>query len=317
MASLDQISTTTQKAYIPVVVDNFFSSNPTFVFLVRKGKKLEGGATIVQPVVLNQNSTATSYSGADVLPVAFDEEITGAEFNWSQYAVSISITGLDDARNSGPYAVVNLVKSKIQIAEASLRQQVGADLQGDGTGNGGKNITGLAAAVDDGTNVGTYGNISRTTFTKWKANYSANGGVGRALTMALLNAQYENASKDNTRPNLILATHTCYTKYMSLLQPNVRYGDTKLADMGFPNLFFQGRPFVVDEQIQTTPTEIMWMLNTNFMDLYIHIKRNFFFVPFQTLANQDAVVAKILLMLQLVCSSPRMNTQIRDLNGSL
>ena len=194
---------------------------------------------------------------------------------------------------------------------------MGADLQGDGTGSGGKALLGLLAAVDDAGLVPTYGNISRNTYTNWRANVAANGGVGRALSLGLMNNTFELASKDNTRPNLGLTTHAVYTKYMSMLQPNVRYGDTKLANMGFSNLFFQDRPLVVDENVQTAPTSRLWFLNTNYFELYAHSQRNFRFVPFQQLPDKDAIVAKILWAGQLVCSSPRLQARLDDIDTTL
>jgi hypothetical protein len=315
--SLDQISAMTNKCFIPVLIDNILSSNPLFILLSRRSVKLDGGATIVLPIAVNTNPTAQSYAGADEFKLAFTEESQGAEFNWSQYAVLIALTGLDDLRNNGVRAVVNLIKAKVELAEASLRQVMGGDLQGDGTGNFGKALLGLKAMVDDGTNVGTYGTVSRTAYPTWKANYSANSGVGRALTMSLLNTNFENASKDNVRPNVILSTHGLYTKYLSLLQPGMRYHETALGDSGFRNLRYQGRPFVVDEQIQTSPLHLMWMLNTNFIDLYVHRERVFRLVPFMQLPLMDAIAAKILWAGQVVGGSPRMQAQVRDLDPTL
>lgn len=315
--ALDQISAVTQSVYIPVMVDNILKSNPTFVYLARKTRKLDGGATIRQPVALSKNSTVTSYSGADPLTLIFDEEGSAAEFNWSQYGVLIPITGLDDLRNSGGRAILNLIRMKLEMAEASLRESMGTDLQSDGTGNGNKNIIGLAAAIDDGTNVSTYGNISRTLFTNWKAQYNANGAVGRAFTTKLMNSAFESASKDNDRPNLIITTHNIYQVYMNLVQPNQRTMDSSMWDLGFPNLMYHGRPVVVDEQVQISPVHKMWFLNTKYIDMYVAKERNFRFIPFQQLPQQDVAVAKILWAGQVVCSQPRLQCQLTDLDSTL
>lgn len=314
--SLSQLDAITQRAYIPLLQDNVYGSNPLFVFLMRKGKKLRGGSSIVQPVTLTKNSTAMSYQGVEVLNTAYQEEDSGAEFNWAQYAATVQISGLDEARNDGEQAVINIVSSKVQNAGAALRDKLGTDLQLDGTGNNGKNIIGLAAAIDDSTNVATYGNISRTTYTNWRAQYSANGGVGRALTLNLMQTSYGNASIDNNRPNLFVTTQDVYNKYNSLLQPNLRYSDSRLADMGFPNLFYHGRPFVVDGKV-TTSNDLIWGINLNTLDLYFHQKRFFKWVPFQTREDRDAIVGKILVMCQLVCKEPRLNFQCRDIDPTL
>ena len=312
--ALGELSAITEKLFIPRLVDNVLNSNILLVFLARKATKLDGGTSIAQPVILAVNNSAASFSGADLMATDTNTNFDGAEFNWAQYYVTISINGLDAIKNSGRAAVVNLLKSRIQLAEASLRQTMGNHLQLDGTGSGGKDLLGLAAAVDDGTNVGTYGGLSRTTYTNWKSQYSANGGVARALTLALMDTVFGNCTKDNDRPNLIVTSHLAYNAYMSILQPYYRNtGDASLASSGFSNVLYQGRPVVVDEQVPTSANHKMWFLNTRYLELYVHADTNFKFVPFIQLARQDQAIAKVLWAGQLVCSSPRMQGQLRDL----
>ena len=315
--SYDVISSITNNVFIPVLADNVFKSNPLFILLHRKMKKLTGGGKIIQPINLKKSVTAKSYSGADLLDIQFEQLIQSAEFDWCQYAETLVFTGLDDLRNSGPAGVINLIRANVEICEMSMRDKMGADVYGDGTGNNGKNILGLAAAVDDGTNVGTYGTISRTLFTNWKGNYSANAGVGRALTLPLMNSIFELAVIDNSRPDQILTTHGMFVRYLNLLQPNTRYMNTDIYNMGSPTLNYQDRPIVVDDQITSTPLHYMWMLNMRWMQLYVHAERNFRFVNFQQLPQQDAAVGKVLWAGQLVCASPRLQTQARDFDPTL
>ena len=317
MATLTEIDALTRRYFIPVLVDNAFNSNVLLMYLARKAKKADGGTELVLPVILQTPGLAVSYTGADVLPLQFVNTNYAAEFPWANYAELIPITGEDDYKNQGDSAVINLIQAKIQESDLDLRQTIGSDLQLTGTGNNSKAIIGLGAAVDDGTNVVTYGNISRTTFPNWKANYSANSGVGRALTLSLMNTQMENASKDNDKPNLIITTHGLHAKFISLQQPNIRYENADLANMGFKNVAYQGRLVVVDENVQTSPVHKMWLLNTNYMDLWTQRSRFFRYVPFQQLPTQDAAVAKILVTLQLVCTSPRLQVQITDLDPTL
>lgn len=315
--AFDQISAVTQQAFIPRLVDNVFNSNPLFARMYRRITLADGGTQIVLPILLNQTSTVDSYSGADEFAVTPSDEVNAAAFDWCQYYATIQLTGLDDLKNSGDMAVINLVKTKIVVAEKSLRDRMGHDLYADGTGNGGKNLLGLAAAIDDGTNVASYGGISRTTYPQWGAVYSANGGVGRALTLSLMQTQFSRASKDNERPNLLLGTHGIYNKYMSLLQPGQRFMDGETASAGFQNLLYQGRPLVVDEQISTSPNHTLWMLNDKYFEFFVHRDRNFRFIPFQMLVKQDMVVAKVLFAGQLMCSSPRLQVQVRDIDPTL
>ncbi|HYE78119.1 MAG TPA: phage major capsid protein, partial [bacterium] len=136
--ALDALSSVTQRHIIPLVVDQVLRSNPTLALMFQHTQFLDGGTIISQPIVVAKNTTPSSYLGAETLATSYDDEITSLEFNWAQYYATITFTGLDDARNNGEDAIANLLKIKSQIAEYSLRETMGTDLQGDGTGNGGK-----------------------------------------------------------------------------------------------------------------------------------------------------------------------------------
>jgi len=60
------------------------------------------------------------------------------------------MSGLEMLQNSSKEAIIDLLDGRMQVSEARLLNRIGSDIYGDGTGNGGKNITGLAAAVPDG-----------------------------------------------------------------------------------------------------------------------------------------------------------------------
>ena len=57
------------------------------------------------------------------------------------------MSGLEMLQNSGKEAIIDLMESRIAIAEGQLPNRIDYDLYQDGTGNSSKNITGLAAAV--------------------------------------------------------------------------------------------------------------------------------------------------------------------------
>lgn len=312
--SLDTLSSVTYREILPYVVDQVLLSNPTLALMFQNTVFLDGGTHISQPIVVNKNSTPASYSGADPLNMSFDDELTSFEFNWAQYYATIAYTGLDDLRNGGENAVANLLKIRSQIAEYSLRETMGTDLQGDGTGNNSKAMTGLAAAIDDSTNVATYGNVSRTTVTAVRSQYSANGGVARALTVPLLLTNYQNCSKDNDRPTHHITTPGMFAKYVGLLTPTIRTGDDATANMGHPNVLFMQRPVIADDQVTSTPRHFWWMINMRHWTFYVHRARNFMFVPFARVTGQDVALAHILFAGQPICDKPASQGQIRDLS---
>jgi hypothetical protein len=73
-------------------------------------------------------------------------------------------------------------------------------LYGDGTGNGGKNLDGLGAAVAVSPTSGTYGGINRATWTFWQ-NQITTGATSSAVSNAASNiALRSNNSSDMVFP---------------------------------------------------------------------------------------------------------------------
>ena len=67
--------------------------------------------------------------------------------------------------NEGENQLMDVYDSYIDAAERALEDAMDAALYGDGTANGGKQITGLATAIPIVTNTGVYGGIDRATAT--------------------------------------------------------------------------------------------------------------------------------------------------------
>ena len=73
----------------------------------------------------------------------------------------------------GEAQMINLLSAKANQAEMSLRDRMSVDSFGDGTGNGGKNLTGLAALVST---TATVGALAPGTHTWWVASVDTSAG---------------------------------------------------------------------------------------------------------------------------------------------
>ena len=107
----------------------------------------------MQPVYLSEVTTLGSYFGFDTFITTQETKTQRAAFNPSQLYASVQISGIQRALNSGDAAVIDLIASELDIIAEGLRQELGDELYGDGTGNSSKDLLGLIAAVDDSTNV--------------------------------------------------------------------------------------------------------------------------------------------------------------------
>ena len=303
-SDFDAILSTTLKNYVPKLADNVFTARPLFYALTNGQtiRRINGGAKIVVPIIYGTNSTAGSYSGADTIATTAQEGITAAEYDWKQYAATVTISGIEEAKNNGEAAIIDLLEGKIMQAEETIIQNMNTMFWSNGAGNGGKDMLGLNALVGTG-NDGPGSSLAGIDATAsdnswWRSTLTNQGG---ALTLAAMSTMYNTVSVGNDQPTIIISDQDEYEKYESLLQPNLRYTSAEVADAGFQNLLFKGAPCTYDAGSDVAGK--MFFLNTKYLRLVAHSETWFQPTPFVRPTNQDARYAQILCYGELTCSN--------------
>jgi hypothetical protein len=298
---------TTLQNYQPTLVDNIFKDLVLLNHMNQGGRVVmeEGGTQIVEPVLYEENTTAASYADYDNILLTPQEGITAAIYNWKQIAASIAISGIEEAKNRGTEAIIKLLNAKIMQAEMSIKKLVNDQLlsSNDGTTNPLEfnGIGGFAGSLNT-----EIGGIDAATETWWNPTIPA--GIQNA-TLSLVNMAnvYNNASKGNDTPDIIITTEPLFSKYESLLTPNVRYQDVAKANAGFQNLMFKQTPVVYDLAMpgNQSSNASMYFLNTKYLKLTGMNGHWFTSTPFQqgTVAQKDARYAIVLAYGQLTCSN--------------
>ena len=294
--NFDALLSTTLANYRDQLTDNVFSDRVLTNHLMSKGRirMINGGTKIVEPLIYGQNTTVASYSGYDTIALTAQSGITAAEYEWKQYAASIAISGIEEAKNNGEQEIINLLEAKIMQAEESMREGFNTMFFADGTGNSGKDWNGLGNIVETGNSVG--GINSATAGNEYWRSYEEN--TSTALTLAQMATAYNTVSVGNDHPDMILTTRTLFEKYESLLQPQLRYTDTKTADAGFQNLLFKAAPVVYDT---AAPAGTMFFINSKYLSLVGHSGKWFQQTEFVRPENLDARYALIMCYGNLTC----------------
>ena len=296
----DQISGITEKKFIKKMADNIFDSNPLLKRLKEKSyEKLDGGTSIMVP--LNYATTTASgwYTGADSLSTSDNENITAAEYQWRQIYANISITRLDELKNSGDSAKLSLVKSKVQIAEKTIMDTMGTALYNDGTTLNA--LVGLKAIVGTAS---TVGGIAQSTNSWWAGQVDSST---TTFSIAALQTQFNACSVDSDSPTVIMATRANYNRYYAALQPQQRFMDSETAKGGFSSLMFNGAPFIADSHC---PASHIFILNEKYLHLFVHQDEDMRFEPFQKPINQNVKVAKVFWMGALGSSNNRLHGKL-------
>jgi len=295
----NQILSTTLKNYVPKLADNVFTARPLFYALTNGQtiRRISGGATIVVPIIYGTNSTAASYSGDDTILTTAQTGISAAEYDWKQYAATVTITGIEEAKNNGEAQIIDLLEGKIMQTEETIIENMNTMFWGDGTGNSNKDWIGLDLIVTKPNTA--LGGIDPTAAGNswWASTESDENG---ALDLTSMSSVYNTISVGNDQPTILIGTQAVYEAYEALLQTNLRYTDAKVADAGFQNLLFKGAPVTYDSAC--TAGELMF-LNTKYLRLVAHTETWFQPTPFVRPTNQDARYAQILCYGQLTCSN--------------
>jgi hypothetical protein len=322
--NFDAIISTTLKNYRPTLNDNLTNHQALTFQLNKKGYVREdrGGTTIVEPLLYGRNTTVKSYDGYDIIDTSPQEGITSAEFNWKQIAGSVTISGREEFINSGSKTqVISLLRAKMTQLEMSMQIEMNAQLQGDGTGNAGKDLTGLQLAIEDGNAWSTYGGIDSNAYAYWRNQWIGNNGGGTitfgttstyGVLIRIMTTMYNSCMRGTIRPTLIVTDqqiYEIYEQFMQFTSPNYQIPvDREMADAGFMNLAFKGVPMVFDQDnpgfaFGASNNHEMRFLNADFLRLVIGSGKNMVTTDFQRPENQDARVAQTLWYGNLTCAN--------------
>lgn len=307
----DGLLATTLQKYMPTLEDNVFKAKP-LLFAIREAgriKDADGGSKLVVPLMYAQAPNVGSYADDDVFATAANTGITAAEFDWKQMYGLFHYTGIEQAKNSGRQAVINLIEARMQQLEMSISDELNEQLFKDGNGNTQKDFTGVSAIVSaSDPQWGDYGNIDRTADTWWQATTKTASTVN-TLALADMANVYNSASEGRDHPGIIITTQTGFEDYEALLTGQIRYEDTKMGDGGFQSLMYKNAPVVFDDDadadngVVTEANAPMWFLNLNYITLWKLAGVWFKVSEAQTPVNADVHYQSILLYGQLTASN--------------
>jgi hypothetical protein len=288
----DIVATTLEKRS-KKIADNVSKNNALLMRLKQRGKikTFSGGRLIYEEMSFSSNGNAGYYSGYDVLPTAAQDVITAAQYDIKQAACPVVISGLEMLQNAGSEQMIDLLASRIDVAESTMQNLIAGGLYADGTGSGGKEVTGLNAAVPLDPTTGTYGGINRATWTFWRSQLK--NSANTTTLAADMNTLWASLVRGMERPDLIIMDSVVWQAYVAILQAQQRFASADSAGMGFPSLKFMDADVVLDGGIGGyCPTGTAFFLNTKYIQYRPHAQRNF--VPLSPnkrySINQDAEV---------------------------
>jgi hypothetical protein len=272
------------------ILDAVLKTNALYNRLSQKGRirPVDGGLSITENIEYAENPNFNWYSGYDQLPLSPSDVISTAEWDWKQCACPVVISGREQLQNSGTNKVFDLLEAKLRNAETTMKNGLNVALLADGTGSGGKVLTGLDAALPQDNTVGTYGGINRALWPFWRHKVRDTATPITATNiLGEFGALWVDTVRGGDRADLIMAGSTIWAALEAAVMPLVRFTADETARVGFPSIRYKDSDVVVETGMVATDA---FFLNTDYISLRPHRNRNM--VPLDPKrrwsVNQDA-----------------------------
>jgi hypothetical protein len=315
-----ELSYVTRRAFIPKMVVQIYNTSPLFAALLANAQTASGGVSSVTVPVQGQsfvNSQWSDYSGSFNQPIAQQGAFVG-EFNLKSLITPIPFLGMEGAVQLD-HAVIPLIEARMNDSTNNMADAASQALYNNYTVA--NQFIGLPGAIDDGTNLVTYGNINRTSNPWWQSKRYAAGSVNPTRILAL---QYIAGVNKNgaEMPTMGLMGFGTWSKLAQdfigsesyQMQPGMGFdSDADRPRSAFRALDVAGVPIYADPYC---PEGLLYLINTNYMNLYVHDQASFAFSGFESLLSnyQLGYIGIVLTLAELVLTKPRSCGIITGLN---
>jgi len=318
--SYDALLTTTARNYMPRLRNNISKSNKLLAWLQDRDRMRgeDGGERVQVPLLYGLNNTADVYSGYGLLRVEPQDGITSAFYNWTQLAVSVTISRREERQNSGQHKLLSLLQSKMMQAERSLEELLNNCIVSGRISSGASSANGafvarvgsmdsgataplpLSALIDSNpTRSRTdIGNINPSTYSWWGNQFFESVATTYAGLKTEMTDIYTRCQKGaGGSPDLLISDRLFWTTYFNALQSQERYlrtddrtvnvlgGSQALAYFDAALVWDEVVPDVttnadVVDAIGTMSTSTLYYINSECMEWIYDTETNFINTPF-------------------------------------
>jgi hypothetical protein len=316
-----ELTYVTRRAFIPKLVVQLYNSTPLLAALIANSQQASGGvSSVTVPVQGAQfvNAQWSDYSGSFAQP-SVQQGAYNAEFNLKLMITPVPFLGMEGAVQQDA-AIIPLIEARMNDATNVMMDAMATSLYNNTTNT--QQFIGLPGAIDDGTNLVTYGNINRNTYTWWKSKVYNAGNVNptRQNILQYISGTVKNGAEVPSFGVCGFGTWTLLAQdfvgqEQYTITPGSGFdGDNNGPQAAFRALMVAGVPIYPDPYC---PEGIVYFVNTNYLNLYIHEQGSFVFTGFEsTLPNwQIGYVGAVLMIAELISTKPKSMTRVSSFNS--
>lgn len=318
-----QLQAITRRAIVPSVFVQIYQSHPLLSLLFANSQRAKGGVNgITIPV---QGAPFTNFSwggfGGD-FPIPTDQEaITNLQFNLKLGLVPMGFFGMEAIIQSSEVVVPKL---RVVMSDAAvvMKKAFASALYSNNYANP-QIIDSLVQAYDSGTNVPSYGGISRSgnawiqgqTYSNVGAQPVTRAGMATLLTQISTGAGGESPDFMVMNPANWAALMTDFMGYEQYqTRPRSIYGKDDTVNAGFRAIKVLDTPIFPDP---FCPVGSAFAINSRYLSLYLSEYAPFAFSGFHSLIPQGQIadIGVLFSALDLVCAKPSSGAYITGISS--
>ncbi len=227
------------------------------------------GSQMLFPMKYQKGVASVAFNGFDLLPITQQPVSVNMTFYPTFVATNVAIAGSELSTNRTKEKVLDLMSIQMESRSQDQADDVGNFFQGDGSSFGGKAPMGLAGIVDAGTNLSSYGGLSRSVYNGLNATVTASGGT---ISLLKIRQLWNSISDGPVVPNRIVTDYTTRAYFEQLLTPFQRNNYTDFApnksngsSAGYRVMVWDGMEVFYDRKITTG---YFYMLNMDYLKFF-------------------------------------------------
>lgn len=308
LTTVDSVVLATSLAdYQKTMADNVYQSNVILRTVSSRKETVDGGLSIVQPLMTTKQDDGGFYLGADVLNNTQKNFANQVEFLWQNAYEPIQLTRDEERQNSGnEHKIISLVAAKTKSSEMAIADRLEQALSSPVASA--NNLIDLETLVG----TGTLGSLSGSSVTAWQSNLTTSGVFTTQGLSDMTTGTYAvSAAAEVDNPTHYITTKTIFQKFEQTRLPleRISNGNTS-ANAGFVNLSFKGKPVIYGNYIASG---LLLGLNMNYIHFSVDSMTDLITTDFREPVNQTVRVAYILWRGQLWTDNRRRHFKLSSI----
>jgi hypothetical protein len=305
---LNTMYTTTWYLRRKTIMNQVFTATPFWYLMTKKGKidTQSGGRNIEQPLQYAKNETCQFIGRGGTVELAETDPLTTCYWDWKTMTGHLIRYRSDFQKNRGQAELIKKVNSDIDNLTSSLIDKAEVALFGDGTSDSNMAFDGLDNIVAEAPATGTVAGLNRATYSWWRnrsqdmASYPAAIFLRKYMVnmfnnCGLIGGEGSGGKSDQTGeggsrfPDILVCAQDVYELYDTECFEGSRIlmGDRKMADLGFGDLSFMGRPLTWSPSCKA---QSLYFLNSAVMKFVSDPIENFSLGEWLPILNQPGDV---------------------------